>query len=54
MPEKGLATRTDINNVHYLARSLKIPCREIQIEGGKKILLKIVTKTKISERKLFS
>lgn len=48
MPEKGLATRTDINNVHYLARSLKIPCREIQIEGGKKILLKSLPKQRLA------
>lgn len=48
MPEKSLATRTDIHNVHYLARSLKITCREIQINDGKKILLRSLPKQRLA------
>jgi NAD+ synthase len=39
LPEKGIAPKTDIRNVRYLARSFKITFKEIQINKGKKILL---------------
>ncbi|MGE5684581.1 MAG: NAD+ synthase [Nitrososphaerota archaeon] len=48
MPERGLTTRTDIHNVNYLVRSLKITIREIQINGGKKILLKSLPKQRLA------
>ena len=48
LPEKGIAPKTDIHNVRYLARSFKIKYKEIQINKGKKILLTSLRKERLA------
>ena len=49
MPEKGLTPKMDIQNARNLAKRLKIRYKEIQIERGKKILLKTLPKDRLVE-----
>lgn len=48
MPEKGITPTTDIQNVRNIARSLKIKYYIIEIDKGKRILLKSLLKSKLA------
>jgi NAD+ synthase len=48
MPEKGLTPKTDIQNAENLAKKLDVRYRVINIEQGKKILLKRLPQDKLS------
>jgi len=48
MPEKDITPTTDIQNVRNIARSLKIKYYIIEIDKGKRILLKSLLKSKLA------
>jgi NAD+ synthase len=48
LPEEGIAPDMDIRNVRYLARKFKINYRQIQINKGKKILLKSLRQERLA------